>query len=247
MVTLIAGALLLLLGLYALKLWTKASPKALAGALYKITGYLMLAGAVFMLVTGRFAVAVPLAMLGGGLLAQVGGGGIGGWFSGLFGQGRFGGSANPPRVSRVSSPVFEMELNHTSGTLTGKIIAGPRTGTSLDDLTVPDLLALRGGLDPQSLALIEAYLDRRAPAWREDPQSNTGHGGGRSAHSAARNSAMTEEEAHQILGLEPGAGESAVRAAHRSLMKKLHPDHGGSSYLAARVNQAKDVILNKHR
>ncbi len=246
MVTLIAGALLLLLGLYALKLWTKASPRALATALYKIAGYLMLGGAAFSLVTGRFAAAVPLAMLGAGLLAQVNGGGIGGWFSGLFGQGRFTGSRTP-RVSRVSSPVFEMELNHDTGILTGRVIAGPRAGVSLDDLAVPELLALRGGLDAQSLALIEAYLDRRAPAWREDSQTNAGGRSGSGNNMSARNSAMTEEEAHQILGLEPGAGEAAVRTAHRALMKKLHPDHGGSSYLAARVNQAKDVILNKHR
>ncbi|MFG1398432.1 J domain-containing protein [Roseixanthobacter pseudopolyaromaticivorans] len=243
--TLIAGALLLLLGLYALKLWTKASPKALATALYKIAGYLMLGGAAVSLVTGRFAAAVPLAMLGAGLLAQVNGGGIGGWLSNLFGQGGFA-RRRAARVSRVSSPMFEMELNHDTGVLSGRVTTGPRAGTSLDDLEVPDLLALRGGLDAQSLALIEAYLDRRAPAWREHAQSNAGGRSGEGSSMSARNSAMTEEEAHQILGLEPGAGEAAVRAAHRALMKKLHPDHGGSSYLAARVNQAKDVILDKH-
>ncbi len=58
---------------------------------------------------------------------------------------------------------------------------------------------------------------------------------------------MTDEEAYQILGLQPGADADAVKVAHRTLMKRMHPDQGGSTWLAAKINQAKDVLLKDHR
>ncbi len=54
---------------------------------------------------------------------------------------------------------------------------------------------------------------------------------------------MTRNEAFDVLGLQPDAPEEAVRAAHRRLMRSAHPDHGGSDWLASRINQARDVLL----
>jgi hypothetical protein len=90
--------------------------------------------------------------------------------------------------------------------------------------------------------LLAAYLDRRHPRWREDAERDAAAGS-----SPARSGKMTKEEAYQILGLEPGASAEQIGRAHRGLMKKLHPDQGGSTYLAARVNEAKDVLLRRNR
>jgi DnaJ-domain-containing protein 1 len=93
----------------------------------------------------------------------------------------------------------------------------------------------------QSATLIEAYLDNLHPNWRDDVQRDGGTGQG---HGSGSRAAMSREEALDILGLSPGATEAEIRAAHRELMLKVHPDRGGSDYLAAKINMAKDVLLN---
>jgi DnaJ-domain-containing protein 1 len=98
------------------------------------------------------------------------------------------------------------------------------------------------GFDAESCALLESYLDRRFPAWRQNAQGDRA-GGQRGETSGGK---MTAEEAYQILGLKPGASRDEIGHAHRTLMKKLHPDQGGSTYLAARVNAAKDTLLHTH-
>ncbi|MEP9353212.1 DnaJ domain-containing protein [Xanthobacter sp. KR7-65] len=242
MISLIAGVLLLGIGLYGLKVWTKADPKTLIAMFMRGLAYGALLGAAGALAMGRITLAIPLAVAGIGLLGRLDPQGVGGYLGGLFRK-----RSAAPKTSRVRTALIEMELDHATGDMTGAVLAGPLAGSRLEALDVPALLALRPQCDAQSLALLEAYLDRRAPAWRENAQGHAGAGNMGGGAQSRSDAAMSEEEAYQVLGLDHGADPEAVRTAHRSLMKKLHPDHGGSSYLAARINRAKDVILRKHR
>ena len=125
--------------------------------------------------------------------------------------------------------------------------SGTAQTVAVDDFTLDELIVLARGFDAESWALLESYLDRRFPAWREHAQGEgAGRRGGEDRRAAAGGK-MTAEEAYQILGLQPGAGRDDISRAHRGLMKKLHPDQGGSTYLAARVNEAKDTLLRNHR
>lgn len=127
----------------------------------------------------------------------------------------------------------------------GTVQAGRFKGRSLDALTPGELIVLHRDLAarPADRLVLEAYLDRRLPGWRIDFERNTtGRAGG-----ASRPGAMTDQEAHEILGLAPGAGEAEIRAAYRRLMKAVHPDQGGSTFLAAQINEAKERLLGRHR
>jgi hypothetical protein len=75
------------------------------------------------------------------------------------------------------------------------------------------------------------------------PGPGNGNQQGRRPHSPARNPSMSRSEAFKVLGLEEGASEAEIRAAHRRLIQQTHPDKGGTSYLAAKINEAKDVLL----
>jgi DnaJ-domain-containing protein 1 len=141
--------------------------------------------------------------------------------------------------------MIEMELDHDTSAMNGTVLVGSLVGRRLEDLPEPALRQLYDECarsDPDGVRLLEAYFDRRFPRWREHAQSDADARGGRPSTGA-----MTEQEAYQILGLQPGASAEEIRRAHRTLMKKLHPDQGGSTYLAARVNQAKEILLDRHR
>lgn len=169
-------------------------------------------------------------------------------FKTLRGQARVMGGAGAPagRRSTVNTRYLRMRLDHDSGDLSGEVIAGGFSGRSLDDLLLEELLALYAEVadDPQSRAVLEAYLDRRhGDVWRQRAGSDAGADGEAQSFSDA----MTREEAYQVLGLEPGAGDDEIVAAHRRLMQKLHPDRGGSTFLAAKINQAKDLLLGERK
>ncbi len=242
MPTLIAGAVAVIVLYLLLQMFRAANPAVLARAVKVAGGILALAVAAFTGLKGELAVAVPLGIFGAGLLgwAPLGYQGLGS-IGGLFGMG--GGQRSRGQASRVRSRFLEMTLDHDTGALTGKVVSGRNAGRALEDFDLPALLGMFGELDSESLPLLESYLDRRFPAWRQNAQ---GDAAGRQ-RAAAANGKMTDEEAYQILGLKPGAGREEIGRAHRTLMKKLHPDQGGSTYLAARVNEAKEVLLRTHR
>jgi hypothetical protein len=240
MPTLVAGAVAVIVLYLLLQMFRAANPAVLARAVKIAGGVLALAVAAFVGLKGELAVAIPVGLFGAGLLgwAPFGTSGFGNF--GLFGMG--GSKRTAGKTSRVRSRVFEMTLDHDSGALTGMIISGPHAGRSLEQLDLPALLGMFGELDAESVPLLESSLDRRFPAWRQNAQ---GDAAGRQ-RSAASSGKMSDEEAYQILGLKPGAGRDEIGRAHRALMKKLHPDQGGSTYLAARVNEAKEVLLRTH-
>ena len=150
----------------------------------------------------------------------------------------------PGRRSSVRTAALEMELDHDSGIMEGLVLVGNHEGKTLGELDLVDLLELHDELasDADSIRLLEAYLDSRFSVWRENAHANAGDGLGEPPGSGA----MTKQEAYQILGLEPGAAAADIHKAHRRLMQRVHPDLGGSSFLAARINEAKEVLLRGH-
>jgi hypothetical protein len=229
------GVIVLVLLLFAAYSFSKADPKQAARVLRYIGGGVALLFAVFLLVRGAIVPAVSIGLIGLGLLGYA-----------PLRRFNFGGRTqkSPGQASRVRTASLEMELDHDSGALRGRILAGRHQGAALDDLGVPTLITLLSEIDEDSIPLLAAYLDRRQPGWREEaPDDAAAAEGSR----PSRGGKMTEEEAYQILGLQPGATAHEIVRAHRSLIKKLHPDQGGSTYLAAQINEAKNVLIRGRR
>jgi DnaJ-like protein len=229
------GVVVLLLLLWAIKAFAKAGPKQAARLVRQIGGVAALLLGAFLLFRGQIAVAIPVGVFGLGLL---------GWVSPFWPTILRPKQRSSGQVSRVRTACLEMELDHDSGAMRGHVLAGRHEGAALDALDLGTVIGLMREIDGDSRNLLMAYLDRREPRWREHAQydATAGNGGG-----AAFRGEMTEQEAYQILGLEPGAAAQEITRAHRSLIKKLHPDQGGTTYLAARINQAKEVLLRRHR
>src|SRR5215510_14057217 len=232
--SLILGVLALIVLLWLFNSFARSNPQKLAATLKVGGGILALGGAALFGIRGRLELAIPLGVTGLGLLGWLP------WGPAGFGE-RTRKSAG--QVSRVRTAFMEMELEHDTGAMHGCILVGRHEGMALDALDVATLVGLLAQIDEESRALLATYLDRRDPAWRDHAQGDAAAGRG----AAPTGGPMTEQEAYQVLGLEPGASADDIGRAHRNLMKKLHPDHGGTTYLAARINEAKDTLLRRHR
>ena len=152
------------------------------------------------------------------------------------------------KTSEVRTRFLRMTLDHDSGAVDGEAIDGPHKGRRLDDLSLAELVDLLNTChlhDAQSAQLLETYLDRVHPDWRARVQTAGADPGAGANGARPAPGGMNREEAYQVLGLEPGADDEAIKAAHHRLIAGLHPDRGGSTYLAAKINQAKDVLLGE--
>jgi len=232
--------LLLYLLLAAIKRFGRMTPKDAAKLMRKSGAAVGVAGLALTLFRGRLGLFGVLATALLGLVNKAGSSNVGGAFRDV------GAGASGGRTTNARSTWIEMRLDLDSGAMQGRALAGPFAGREFDTLGRAELLSLYGACrsdDPEGARLLETYLDRRLAGWREADQRE---GQGRGGSGTFSSGAMTRDEAYEILGLPKGASAEEIVRAHRVLMKKLHPDHGGSTALAARVNQAKDVLLDRH-
>ena len=230
----VLGVALLVAFLFIGRWFVDAEPRKVASALkWGLLG-LVAIGGLLLVVSGRIGLIfllIPLALWLRRVLARA-----------KATRGPSGGQSSPVRTR-----FLQMRLDHDTGELDGEIIDGPQAGRWLSSLELADLLELLreySVVDQQSASVLEAYLDRtQDPDWRDaaGPGGRSGAAGDRGG--AAATGAMTRQEALEILDLEEGASPEEVREAHRRLMQKLHPDHGGSNYLAAKLNEAKEMLL----
>ena len=227
----LVGCALLVLLIFGARMLAKADPRQLAGTLRKTGGVAALAAAGFLILRGALPLAIPLAVFGLSLLGRGSGG-------------PFGASRTPGQKSEVRTERLEMQLDHDTGDMDGKCLAGRFAGRTLSSLGDPELMELLQEFradGAQETALIEAYLDWRLPGWRDRDAGERAKASAGRTRSKGRG--MSAEEAYAVLGIGPGASDDDIKQAHRKLMMKMHPDQGGSTYLAARINEAKEVLL----
>lgn len=226
----ILGLVIVVGGWYLIRSFANAQPAQVRGLIRKLGGFAVIAFAGFMMLKGEINVAIPLFMLGLGLLGQ----------QSMFPNGMPWQRKTPGQSSRVATGLIAMQLDHDTGRMEGEVLAGPLKGRKLASLTLAEARSLHAqcaSTADQSRALFEAWIERSHPEWRSQWSSGTGTA---PAPPATR---MTRAEALAILGLKDGATAEDIRAAHRRLMKTAHPDLGGSDYLAAKINEAKEFLL----
>ena len=229
MLNLVIALVVVFGGLWLIRKFAKTSPSQVPGLTRKLAGGALIALSGLLALRGMMAYAVPLFALGLGMIGQ----------SAAFPNGFPWAKKSTGQKSRVATAILLMELDHDSGKMTGKVLAGPFKGARLEEMNPGDLQSLYhycAKASDQSISLLEAWLDRNTPTWRE-----TWKGAEKARQSSA--GTMSHDEAIAVLGLKAGATNEDIKNAHRRLMKDFHPDRGGSDYLAAKINQAKDILI----
>lgn len=235
----LAGIIILALLWWFLKGYIKVNPKLLVKYGKRGGGVVALVAAALLFLRGRTDMAIPLGALGAWLL------GISVPFWPWYIPGGTRQENESGGISRIRTAALDLQFDPSSGKITGRVWSGPYANADLEQMTREELFSLAEYLknnDSDGLNALKSYFDGRFPGWRETADGNS------YARAAQRSQsgAMSEQEAYEVLGLQRGASAEHIRQAHRALMKKLHPDQGGSTYLATRVNMAKDVLLKTH-
>ncbi len=189
-------------------------------------GFALIAAGVGLMFLRQFAFALLLLFVGSGLVLR--------WDAGA-------GKASPGRTSQVRSANLEMTLDHDTGNMDGVILTGDLAGRLLSDCDLPELLQLRSAFyaDDESIKLLETYLDFAHSNWRDDASEDAGQ----ATNSPPGSGGISKNEAYRILGLELGASEKDIKEAYHRLIKRVHPDRGGTAALAAKINEARDRLL----
>ena len=230
-------AIAIIFGVYhAIRFAGRAPPKVLVRAVKMAGGVAAcgVAGLLFLRCHSEIAIALI------GLGAWIAGYGVAPQWLQRFKDGK-------PGAQR--SAMIEIEIDQNSGAMQGVVLAGKYEGRQLGELTPSECNALYQEVfaaDQSGARLLEIYFDRRFPGWRQTSESDANAGRSHAAHHRVTG-AMTEDEAYEVLGLGKGATRDEITSAHRTLMKKLHPDHGGTTALAARVNEAKEILMRRHQ
>ncbi|MCW6510554.1 DnaJ domain-containing protein [Lichenifustis flavocetrariae] len=242
---LVAGLLLLWLSSIMLRGFVRSDPAALSRFLRKGGSGLALLLAVILILRGEFNIALLVA-------------GFGFWLAGSkpawlqspfsFGMSRTG-RTPAGGGSHLRTATLDLTRDPATGQIGGHYHAGPMAGRWLDELSREECIqgywwCVR--VDSQGARHLEAYFDSRFSGWREAADFRHDAGGAETGHRGGRSAGMPDHEAYHVLGLAEGANREEIARAHRRLMKKYHPDHGGSTEMAARVNEAKDVLMRRH-
>jgi hypothetical protein len=228
------GVLVLAVGLWLVRAFSEADARELARGLRQ-AGVILAA----LLCGALFIVGVASER---GLLVFLGACGMGAVGYGLWRRRSqatsAGGTALQPR-SEIETEFVKMRIDHDGGTLSGTVLKGRLRGRGLGELSRDQLVKLWRECRPRdqhAASLVEAYLDRFMPSWRQHAISDD-------TAAVQAQEVMTAEEAHAILGLAAGAAESEIREAYHRLMIKMQPEEGGSPYLAAKLKEARDMLL----
>jgi len=252
MIWFLVGLLSLFLVVSGLKWLARANRKQAGMAAAATVVALLLGLGLALLLTGKLYPALTaLGSAGAGLWRMR-------WLAGLLAgpvlRRRAEKAARGPGGDAIETKRLRLDLDKQGLPRDGIVLSGGFAGRSLSGLDFGEALALLDELeaaDPDGARYLEAFLDRsRGSDWR-DRRRHYGRDGGESGQDSESKrrhgpqSGMSREEALQILGLAPDADEAAIKAAHRRLMKRVHPDQGGSGYFASKLNEAKDVLLDR--